>query len=215
MKLTTIASMLTLTLAAAAPALAQTPPPQASAPAPAPLQEEQPQTIASSGLLDPTRLTGWFVAPTFGTTGFAGDLQYLAGLRGGIYLNRRFAVGASVQGMASDHSKVDSDHVRDVGQYSGLLLQYVVQSNRLVHASLETTIGGGRWCTRANDAEGCVGRNFMAFEPAANLEINVAKHMRIATGVGYRFAVAARGEGPGSRDMSSLVARTALVFGSF
>jgi hypothetical protein len=45
--------------------------------------------------------------------------------------------------------------------------------------------------------------------------LNVARHLRIATGVGYRFAVAGSGEGPSSRDMSSLVVRTSLVFGSF
>jgi hypothetical protein len=55
----------------------------------------------------------------------------------------------------------------------------------------------------------------LVFEPAANLELNVAKHVRFATGVGYRFAAAGSGEGPSSRDMSSLVVRTSLIFGSF
>ena len=45
--------------------------------------------------------------------------------------------------------------------------------------------------------------------------MNVAKHVRIASGVGYRMAVAGSGEGPSSRDMSSLVVRSSLIFGSF
>lgn len=53
------------------------------------------------------------------------------------------------------------------------------------------------------------------FEPVANIELSVAKHVRFSSGVGYRFAVAGSGEGPSSRDMSSLVLRTSLIFGSF
>ena len=53
------------------------------------------------------------------------------------------------------------------------------------------------------------------FEPVANIELNVARHVRVATGVGYRFAVAGSGPGPNSDDMSSLVARTSIIFGSF
>ena len=49
----------------------------------------------------------------------------------------------------------------------------------------------------------------------ANLELNVARHVRVATGVGYRFAVAAKGDGPSSGDLSGIVARTSVVFGSF
>jgi len=103
-----------------------------------------------------------------------------------------------------------------VGTYGGLLLQYVVESNRLLHATLESTLGSGRWCVEiSEERDGCLGRNFMVFEPVANLEVNVAKHVRVATGVGYRFAVAGSGTGPDSEGMSSLVARTSLVFGSF
>jgi hypothetical protein len=45
--------------------------------------------------------------------------------------------------------------------------------------------------------------------------INVAHHFRIAEGVGYRFALARSGDGQSSLGMSSAVARSALVLGSF
>jgi hypothetical protein len=82
-----------------------------------------------------------------------------------------------------------------------------------VHASVESTIGSGR----GDDGGrlGCTGRDFIVFEPAANVEINVAHHFRIAEGVGYRFALARSGDGPSSLGMSSAVARSALVLGSF
>ena len=193
----------------AAAALAQT----------APAQE--PETLVGHPPATDAHLSGWFIAPTFATTRFAGSLAYGPGLRGGIYLNRRLSVGATVTALGLQESHFGDSRVTKVGTYGGLLLQYVVQSNRLVHVTLESTLARGRWCNEVSDgengrADGCSGRNFMAFEPVANVEINVARHLRVDTGVGYRFAVAAAsGDGPSSGDMSGLVARTALVFGSF
>jgi hypothetical protein len=39
--------------------------------------------------------------------------------------------------------------------------------------------------------------------------------VRVASGIGYRFAVAGSGEGPSGRDMSSMVVTSNLIFGSF
>ena len=190
---------------------------QSVAPAAEITQDEQ-QTVIGDRSSRPTTISGWFVAPTFGTTGFGGQLAYSPGIRGGIYLNRRLAIGVAANGLGNDDSYLHEHAAGNFGTYGGLLVQYVVQSNRVLHASFESTIGSGRWCASVTDADnqnGCTGKDFLAFEPAANVELNVARHFRIATGVGYRFAVAGSGEGPSSRDMSSLVVRTSLVFGSF
>jgi len=214
MRPTTFVPLLSLLVSASAFAQAAAPAETAASPA-----VDEPQTvIGDHHETRATTLTGWFVGPTFATTGFAGQLAYSPGLRGGIYLNRRLAVGAAINGLGSDDSSFGTHEIRNVGSYGGLLLQYVVQSNRLVHATLETTIGSGQWYVRAADTNGqdvSDGRRFLAVEPAANVELNVARHVRFATGVGYRFAVAGAGTGPSSGDMSSLVVRTSLVFGSF
>jgi hypothetical protein len=179
---------------------------------------DEPQTIINDRSLRPTTITGWFLAPTFATSGFRGELAYSPGLRGGLYLNRRLAIGVAVNGIVSDASYVHEDDAGTFGTYGGLLVQYVLQSNRVLHASVEATVGSGRWCSSTysdSRPNSCAGKDFLAFEPAANVELNVARHLRVSTGVGYRFAVAGSGEGPSSRDMSSLVVRSALVFGSF
>jgi hypothetical protein len=178
------------------------------------------ETLVGYHRAETTRVTGWFVAPTFATTSFASQLGYLPGLRGGIYLNQRFAVGVTANVLATQDSHVGDHDGRNVGTYGGLLLQYVVHSNQVLHASLESTLASGRWCNTVGDGkgtapDGCSGRTFLAFEPVANLELNVARHVRVATGVGYRFAVAAKGDGPSSGDLSGIVARTSVVFGSF
>ena len=184
--------------------------------APAEPAQEAPQTVTGGLRNGPMHVSGWFVAPSFTTSSFDGSLSYSPGVRAGIFLNRRVAIGVAANAVANSESYFDDTPVRNVGSYEGLLLQYVVQSNNLLHATLESTVGGGRWCVEiSEERDGCLGRNFLVFEPVANLELNVAKHVRLATGVGYRFAVAGSGPGPDSGGMSSLVARTSLVFGSF
>jgi opacity protein-like surface antigen len=189
-------------------AFAQTVPPAV------PGGEDEPQTIVGGRTEGQTIISGWFVSPTFGTTGWGRALEYSPGLRGGIYLNQRLAIGLAVNGLANGDSHLGKNEGGNFGTYGGLLLQYDVQSNRLVHLAVESTIGDGHWC--ASDANNdCSGKRFIVFEPAANLEVNIARHVRFTTGVGYRFAVAGGGDGPSSRDMSSLVVRSGLVFGSF
>jgi hypothetical protein len=175
----------------------------------------EPQTLFNRASDARAPVTGWFVAPTFDTTGFAGGWAYGYGIRGGIYLQRRFAVGVVANALATDQTSFSSDGVRNFGSYGGLLFQYVLESNRVLHASLETTIGSGRWCHVIDDAhDGCAGKTFGVFEPGANAELNVARHVRLTAGVGYRLAVA-RGEGPSTSDLSNFVVRTGIVFGSF
>ena len=213
MKLVTVSVTLSLSLSLLmnATALAQAPTPTSLA-----AGQGEPETLMAGVSSGGTKISGWFLAPTFGTTGFDGRLNYTPGLRGGIYLNKRFAVGIAAQGLASSTTKLSGSEVRNLGSYGGLLLQYVWHSDQLIHATLESTIGNGRWCAVGTGAgDSCASKDFLVFEPFANMEINVAKHVRFASGVGYRFAVAGNGEGPSSRDMSSLIVRTSLIFGSF
>jgi len=207
MKILAIGALLSVLIGNAA--FAQTVTPMAVA-----RSDDEPQTIIGGRSEGQPLVSGWFVSPTFGTTGWGGTLAYSPGLRGGIYLNRRLAIGLAVNGLANGNSNLGTNEGRNFGTYGGLLLQYVVQSNRLVHITFESTIGDGRWCASDHNND-CVGRRFIVVEPAANVEMNVARHIRFTTGVGYRFAVAGSGDGPSSRDMSSLVIRSGLVFGSF
>ena len=68
------------------------------------------------------------------------------------------SVGVAAHAVGNDDSYFDGTPVRNVGTYGGLLLQYVVQSNRLLHATLESTLGSGRWCVQiSEEQDGCTG----------------------------------------------------------
>jgi hypothetical protein len=197
------ASFLSALFATAAVAQEATPP-----------TDRDPQTLTEIHTQGPTAITGWFVAPTYGVSGGAG--AYTAGIRGGIYLDRRFGLGLVANMFGDDRTAFSNDGIKKMGSYSGVLLQYVLQSNRLVHASFETTFGAGRWCAVIDDAhDGCSGKTFLAIEPGANVELNVARHVRVTAGVGYRLAITDDSAGPSTGALSRLVVRSGLVFGSF
>jgi hypothetical protein len=218
MKLATISAALSLLVSATA--LGQSMP-SSSAPVavPAPPQtsaggQAGPETLTASGSAAGMRPSGWFLAPTIGTTVFDDRVRYLPGLRGGFYLNKKFAVGVAAHGVVGSDAKVDGDEIRNLGSYGGLLLQYVWRSDQLIHGTIESTLGDGRWCAAGADgSDAC--SHFMVLEPAANVEINLARHVRVATGVGYRLAVTGGDETLSSRDVSGLVIRSSLIFGSF
>jgi hypothetical protein len=216
MKLATVSAALSLLVSATAfgqttpvptPVVDQTPASNAAA------ARSEPETLTAGTSSGDTRISGWFLAPTFGTTVVGDRMSYSPGLRGGIYVNKSFALGLTAQGVGNSDTKIGDGEVRNLGSYGGLLLQYVWRSDQLIHGTVESTIGNGRWCVSGSNV--CASKSFLVFEPAANLEINLAKHVRVASGIGYRVAVAGSGEGPSSREMSSLVLRSSLIFGSF
>lgn len=213
MKLSTLGIALSFVISATA--VAQTGPSAAPGTVPAPSSAPPvAETLTAGGSADGMHITGWFLAPTIGTTAFDDSVRYLPGLRGGVYLNKRFAVGIAAHGIVGSDAKLDGDDVRNLGSYGGLLLQYVWRSDQLIHGTVESMIGDGRWCAADSGGSNACSQ-FMVLEPAANVEINLAKHVRIATGIGYRLAVAGDADGPSSRDVSGLVVRSSLIFGSF
>ena len=130
-------------------------------------------------------------------------------------LNRRVAVGIAAHAVGNDDSYFYDTPVRNVGTLRRPPVPVRPAVQQPGAATFESTLGRGRWCVEiSEERDGCAGRNFLVFEPVANLELNVAKHVRVATGVGYRFAVAGNGPGPNSGDMSSPVARASIIFGA-
>ena len=157
-------------------------------------------------------------------TGIDGHVGYLSGVRGAWVMNRTFGIGLAANGFGWDVYHPDSLTTnvdrRITGGYGGLLLQYNVASERLVHGFIDTTVGGGAACYDSHDAnrwEQCQSATaFFVFEPSANAEVNVTKFMRVAVGGGYRLALTgAMDNGLASSDLSGFLARANLEFGQF
>jgi hypothetical protein len=215
----------------AAPVFAQTTPAPASAAPAAPTYEpapaspaaaapaaDEPATLAGSrGFI---RHNGWYIAPSFGATSLDGRYSSLVGLRGGWLINRQFGIGLAANAFGWDAAtRIDSPrpNTRVDGGYGGLLLQYVVASDKIVHGSFDATVGAGALCyDAASDRRSCNDAiGFYVFEPTANVVLNVTSFMRISAGGGYRFAAIDDRTTPYRPTVSGFVARTSLEFGQF
>jgi hypothetical protein len=179
---------------------------------------DEPVTLAGSrGFI---QHNGWYVAPSFGATTLDGRYSSLVGLRGAWVINRQFGIGLAANAIDWDAAaRIDSPrpNTRVTGGYGGLLLQYVLASEKLVHASFDATLGAGALCyDGTSDRRSCnevIG--FYAFEPTANVELNVTSFMRVAVGGGYRFTAIDDSTTSYHPTLSGFVARTSLEFGRF
>lgn len=162
---------------------------------------------------------GYYAAPSFGVTSLDGGVAPVVGVRAAWLANHTFGVGFAFNALANEIDEKIDYKGRAIALYGGLLLQYVIGSSHVFHGSIDTTVGGGMSCRFTGDTLGdeddCHGRGFMAVEPSANLEINVASFMRLGLGAGYRVAVASSANELSSAELSGFVGKTTLQFGRF
>lgn len=164
---------------------------------------------------------GYYVAPTVGVTSLDGELAPLIGIRAAWLANRSFGLGFAFNGTLNQLDEKLHYKGRALSVYGGLLVQYVIGDSHIFHGFIDTTIGGGTSCRQTGVIDGdpekddCHGKGFFMFEPMANLEINVARFMRVSLGAGYRVAVASNANELSSAQISGFVGKTAVEFGRF
>lgn len=160
---------------------------------------------------------GFYAAPTFGVTNLDGGVAPMVGMRAAWLANHSIGVGLAFNALANQVNQPLDYKGRALGGYGGLLLQHVFGEQHVVHGSVDATVGGGVMCRQTGKAEGddCVGKAFFAFEPMANLEVDVFSAMRLSLCAGYRLAIAAAGGELSSGDISGFVGKLALQFGRF
>ena len=79
--------------------------------------------------------------------------------------------------------------------YGGLTIDYTFFSDKLVHCSINTLIGGGRVSPSGHDAS-----NVFVATPGASVMINLTKQVEFGVGAGYRFVAGA--DQPSNSDLS-------------
>jgi hypothetical protein len=139
---------------------------------------------------------GGFGALSFKATSFSNESVVLAGLRGGWIINRSVAIGLEGYGIIPSQkfdnvNSFNGDQSILLGGYGGLFIEPIFWSNEVLHLTLPISAGAG-WLGYHDDFE-VIGNQLIDddiiwyVEPGANLEINVVKNFRIATGISYRF----------------------------
>ena len=191
----------------------------------------QEETLLGSGEIS----SGGFGAPVVKYTQIKGDPALLIGGRGGWIINHTFVLGAGGYSLVTD---VETDTPPSIlfpvypylGSYinlgyGGLELEYIVQSDQMLHFSVYTLIGGGAVSYRGQELNDVIHLSeydydypndaFFVLEPAVNAELNVTSFMRICAGFSYRFISGVRMDNLKNSDLTGPSGVLTFKFGSF
>jgi hypothetical protein len=181
---------------------------------------QQSETLVSSDVSH-----GGFGSILFGVTSVNGEASYLRGTRGAWVL--KFENGHSLNlGLGSYRTQTGFDAVNwpQGGtetpelrtNYGGFELEYLNRSNKLIHYGVQAMIGGGTVRFRDSDLEvNKTSDSYFAFQPGANIHLNVTNWFKISGGLFYRYAGGVNLEGTGNSDLSGFSAIFGLRFGKF
>lgn len=181
----------------------------------------QEETLMGNGDIE----HGGFGGPVVKFTQVKNEFGVLVGGRGGWIINHCFVIGGGGYGLANN---VDANNFYFGAKpfinfgYGGVELEYIIQSDRLLHFSVYTLIGGGGvsyrnslWDDDYWDDWDVPSDAFFVFEPAANVELNIISFLRINVGVSYRFISGVELDDLKNSDLAGPSAILTLKFGKF
>ncbi len=148
----------------------------------------------------------------------------LVGGRGGWIINHAFMIGFGGYGLVND---ILSHVIGPFGErfvdfgYGGLDLEYVFNSDRLIHLSLHALIGGGAvsirgssmnsWDSGSHHSQDGV----FVVEPGMNLDLNIIKWFRLSAGASYRYVRGSSSGVSSNKELSGPSAQMTFRFGEF
>jgi hypothetical protein len=165
--------------------------------------------------------SGGFGGPVLKIGSINGEAGILVGGRGGWIINHSFILGGGGYGLVNDiKAKTlgpNGERYLNFG-YGGVELEYVSQSNRLVHLSFMTLIGAGAISWRDNNIRFGVNpesATFFIAEPEVNVSLNVTEYFRMSAGVSYRFISGAQSLASSNANLSGPTGVLTFRFGKF
>lgn len=161
---------------------------------------------------------GFMIAPSYGFTRMDEVGVSLAGVRGGLVLGDRFTAGGFFHLSVNDFvpvSEIEPNLYMDY-RAGGGLLEYTLFSDRLFHLTIPLLIGVGEVEMDSESGSPGLGEsNFFLLEPAALLEVNLHKNVRLNLGAAYRFIGDMTYRNLDQRDLAGLTGQVGLKFGMF
>jgi len=146
------------------------------------------------------------------------DFAVLVGGRGGLIINHFFVFGGGGYGLTNEIQVHTNNPPRnlllDFG-YGGVYLEFVLQSRKLVHLSLNALIGAGGADYRTYYYDYLDDDAFFVAEPGAELELNITRHFRMAMGGSYRFVEGINMDGLADNVLSGPAGTLTFKFGEF
>lgn len=168
--------------------------------------------------------SGGFGGPVLKISSISGEAALFVGGRGGwiIKLNpsTSFVIGGGGYGLATD-VRANNVFINNRQQYvsvgyGGVELEYVHQSYRLVHFSIQSLIGAGSAGYQNKDHDNSTNNDsFFVWEPGVNVLLNVTHYFRIGGGLGYRLTSGSHLVQASDSDLSGVTGIITFKFGKF
>jgi hypothetical protein len=191
--------------------------------APALSQEE---TLLGSGDVD----HGGYGALVLKMTSVNDKTGLLVGARGGWIIDHTFCLGVAGYGLATN---VEANTVGAFGQgyvnlgYGGVDLEFIANSDRLVHFSIHTLIGAGAVGFRSSWGDDVwndlhfdedwyeMHDTFFVIEPGVNVDLNITPWFRTSIGASYRYVSGVQSEASSDSGLRGASGMISFRFGSF
>lgn len=175
-------------------------------------------------ILDMHEVThGGFGGPVVKFTQINNEFGLLVGGRGGWIINHTFVIGGGGYGLANNinGNQLVSGKVPLINfGYGGFEMEYIYDSDNLIHFTAYTLIGGGSVNYRDPANHDKFDNNedmqtFFILEPAVSVELNVVKFFRINFGASYRYISNFEYKGLNQSDVAGPSAILTFKFGKF
>jgi len=171
-------------------------------------------------LIDDGFHSGGYGGPVWKIGLVNGKVGLFSGGRGGWIINHRFVIGGGGYNQILD---VETDEVSSDGKplylnlsYGGFEMEYIHESDKLVHWTVHTLIGSGYVKLKVHDPNEAIETdNFFMVEPSFNVDMNISSWFRIGLGLSYRIAMGVDLPEITSSDVSGPSGLIILKFGSF
>lgn len=146
-----------------------------------------------------------------------GENGVFVGGQGAWVINHNFALGIAGYGFANDLYLDENDSLDLDFGYGGLLLEYNLAPNKLIHLNFQSIIGVGSNTYGNTDDDNDDGKSdtFFVIEPGINAVINIHENIRFSAGVSYRFVSGVDLKGLSNEDFSGMTAQITMSFGAF
>ena len=164
--------------------------------------------------------SGGYGGPVYKVGMINGKTGMFTGGRGGWIINHKFVIGGGGYGLVSD---IETDMVSENGEklyldldFGGLELEYIHNSDKIVHWTIHTMLGRGKATLLEHDPKSAEeSDHFYMVIPSFDVDFNINSWFRIGVGASYRLALDLDLDQLSNSDVSGLSALIILKFGSF
>jgi hypothetical protein len=146
------------------------------------------------------------------------------GGQGGWIINHTLVIGGGGFGLANKIA-LEGYECQYLGfGYGGLLLEYIIASQKLVHLDIQCLIGAGGVSSYTSYTDDCSywsedyygdGDAFFAMEPGASLILNLHRYVRVGVGATYRYVGGVCYKGLDDSDLRGFTGQMVFKFGTF